>query len=80
MHLRLTVFLIALGLGAGALAQDLSTEQGKLSYAIGDGFSEFKIGFVNIPKVLDKAPQAQAARTRIEKEFAPKHCIQNEYS
>jgi FKBP-type peptidyl-prolyl cis-trans isomerase FklB len=39
MQLRLTVFLLALGLGTGAVAQDLSSEQGKLSYAIG-----FKIG------------------------------------
>ena len=34
--------------------------------------AQFKVGFVNIPKVLEKAPQAESARTRIEKEFAPR--------
>jgi len=40
------------------------------------GFSaqaaELKVGFVNVSKVLDQAPQAQAARRRIEKEFSPR--------
>jgi outer membrane protein len=31
-----------------------------------------KVGFVNVAKVLDLAPQAEAARQRIEREFAPK--------
>ncbi len=31
-----------------------------------------KVGFVNVSKVLDQAPQAQAASRRIEKEFAPR--------
>ena len=33
---------------------------------------ELKIGFVNAAKILDKAPQAELARTRLEKEFAPR--------
>lgn len=38
-----------------------------------DGASaEVKVGFVNVAKVLELAPQAEAARNRIEKEFAPK--------
>jgi outer membrane protein len=35
-------------------------------------FAEVKVGFVNVAKVLELAPQAEAARTRIEREFAPK--------
>lgn len=31
-----------------------------------------KVGFVNVPKVLDTAPQAAAARSIIEREFAPR--------
>lgn len=34
--------------------------------------AELKIGFVNIPKVLEKAPQAEGAKKRLEKEFAPR--------
>ena len=34
--------------------------------------TSLKIGFVNVAKVLDKAPQAEAARNRIEREFAPR--------
>jgi len=34
--------------------------------------AQVKIGFVNVGKVLDQAPQAEDARTRIEQEFAPK--------
>ena len=34
--------------------------------------AEVKVGFVNVAKVLDKAPQAESARARIENEFAPK--------
>ncbi len=34
--------------------------------------AEVKIGFVNVAKVLELAPQAEAARNRIEREFAPK--------
>ena len=34
--------------------------------------AEFKVGFVNVAKVLDQAPQARTASSRIEKEFAPR--------
>lgn len=40
--------------------------------APGVGGAEVKVGFVNVDKVLSQAPQAQAARERIEAEFAPK--------
>ncbi len=33
---------------------------------------EFRVGFVNVAVVLDQAPQAAAARARIEREFAPR--------
>lgn len=34
--------------------------------------AELKVGFVNVPRVLEKAPQASAAKKRLEKEFAPR--------
>lgn len=34
--------------------------------------AEVKIGFVNAEKLLQDAPQADAARTRLEQEFAPR--------
>jgi outer membrane protein len=34
--------------------------------------AELKIGFVNVPKVLEKAPQAESAKKRLEKEFSPR--------
>lgn len=34
--------------------------------------AELKVGFVNVPKVMDAAPQAEAARARIDNEFAPR--------
>jgi outer membrane protein len=34
--------------------------------------AELKIGFVNAAQILDKAPQAELARSRLEKEFAPR--------
>ena len=33
-------------------------------------FAELKIGFVNIPAVLEKAPQAEKAKKRLEQEFS----------
>ena len=33
---------------------------------------EFKVGFVNVPRVMEAAPQAIAARARIDDEFAPR--------
>jgi outer membrane protein len=35
-------------------------------------FAELKIGFVNVPKVMEKAPQAEKAKKRLEKEFSPR--------
>ncbi len=35
-------------------------------------FAELKIGFVNIPLVLEKAPQAEKAKKRLEQEFSPR--------
>jgi len=34
--------------------------------------AEIKIGFVNAAQVLEQAPQADAARKRLEKEFSPR--------
>ena len=34
--------------------------------------ADFKVGFVNVAIVLGQAPQAAAARARIEQEFAPR--------
>ncbi len=34
--------------------------------------AEMKIGFVNAARVLEEAPQADAARTHLEKEFSPR--------
>ena len=34
---------------------------------------ELKIGFVNTARVLEQAPQAEAARQRLEQEFAPRN-------
>ena len=33
---------------------------------------DLKVGFVNVPRVMDFAPQAKAARERIDGEFAPR--------
>ena len=34
--------------------------------------AQLKIGFVNAGKILDQSPQAEQARQRLEKEFAPR--------
>lgn len=34
--------------------------------------ADLKIGFVNVPKVLEKAPQAESAKKRLEQEFSPR--------
>lgn len=34
--------------------------------------AQLKLGFVNVPRVLDQAPQARAADDRLEKEFGPR--------
>lgn len=38
----------------------------------GAAHAELKLGFVNVPRVLDQAPQARAADQRLEKEFGPR--------
>ena len=59
-HLRAGILTAAtLLLGAGMFAAPASS-------------AEMKVGFVNVAKVLELAPQAEAARNRIEREFAPK--------
>ena len=40
--------------------------------AAGPAAAQLKVGFVNVPKVLDNAPQAKAADQRLEKEFGPR--------
>ena len=35
-------------------------------------FADLKIGFVNIPSVLEKAPQAEKAKKRLEQKFSPR--------
>ncbi len=35
-------------------------------------FADLKIGFVNIPAVLEKAPQAEKAKKRLEQRFSPR--------
>ena len=34
--------------------------------------AELKIGFVNVPKVLSGAPQAEKAKKEMEREFSPR--------
>jgi outer membrane protein len=41
-------------------------------FAVQAASAQVKVGFVNVAKVLELAPQAEAARNRIEREFAPK--------
>ncbi len=35
-------------------------------------YADLKIGFVNIPAVLEKAPQAEKAKKRLEQAFSPR--------
>ncbi|MFA6051455.1 MAG: OmpH family outer membrane protein [Methylobacter sp.] len=43
-----------------------------LLLAANASYAELKIGFVNIPAVLEKAPQAEKAKKRLEQEFSPR--------
>lgn len=46
---------------------------GVLLFGIGvPAAAQLKIGFVNVPKIMDQAPQAKAADKRLEKEFGPR--------
>ncbi len=40
--------------------------------AVHAGAADYKVGFVDAGKVLEEAPQAEDARTRLEREFAPR--------
>lgn len=43
-----------------------------LSLFCGTALAELKIGIVNAEKILEKAPQVEQARSRLEKEFSPR--------
>ena len=43
-----------------------------LIFVANASFADLKIGFVNIPAVLEKAPQAEKAKKRLELEFSPR--------
>lgn len=43
---------------------------GLMAYAV--NAEEIKIGFVNVPRILESAPQAAQAKKDLEKEFAPR--------
>ncbi|MCS4505653.1 Chaperone protein Skp [wastewater metagenome] len=59
-HRRVTGAVLVTALAAG------------LAFALPAGAAEIKIGFVNPAKVSNNAPQADAARRKLEKEFAPR--------
>lgn len=43
-----------------------------LMFVANVSFADLKIGFVNIPAVLEKAPQAEKAKKRLEQKFSPR--------
>lgn len=43
-----------------------------LMFTVQLSYAELKVGFVNVAKVLEKAPQAAKAKQRLEKEFSPR--------
>lgn len=43
-----------------------------LALASGVARAELKVGFVNVPKLLEKAPQAEKAKKELEREFSPR--------
>ena len=43
-----------------------------LLLVVGVQAAELKIGFVNVPRVLEKAPQAETAKKDLEREFSPR--------
>ncbi|MGZ5008954.1 MAG: OmpH family outer membrane protein [Methylobacter sp.] len=43
-----------------------------LLLAANASYADLKVGFVNIPAVLEKAPQAEKAKKRLEQEFSPR--------
>lgn len=45
---------------------------GGLLLQISAAHAELKIGFVDVPRILDNSPQAELASKRLEQEFAPR--------
>ena len=43
-----------------------------LMFVVNVSYADLKIGFVNIPAVLEKAPQAEKAKKRLEQKFSPR--------
>lgn len=43
-----------------------------LALGTGEARADLKVGFVNVPKLLEKAPQAEKAKKELEKEFSPR--------
>ncbi len=43
-----------------------------LMFTLNISHAELKIGFVNVAKVLEKVPQAEEAKKRLETEFSPR--------
>jgi outer membrane protein len=43
-----------------------------LLFVTNASFADLKVGFVNIPAVLEKAPQAEKAKKRLEQKFSPR--------
>ena len=50
----------------------MAFSSGSIGFASSVDAEEYKVGFVNVAKVLEQAPQAEDARGRIEREFAPR--------
>ena len=66
----ITLFLLLLGLTAYVPAGFGQTDVDQTDIAKG-----IKIGFVDIPYLIDEAPQSKAASIRLEREFAPRQEI-----
>ncbi len=43
-----------------------------LMFVANVSYADLKVGFVNIPAVLEKAPQAEKAKKRLEQKFSPR--------
>ena len=43
-----------------------------LLFVTNASYADLKIGFVNIPAVLEKSPQAEKAKKRLEQKFSPR--------
>ncbi|AOV16731.1 hypothetical protein BJI67_06335 [Acidihalobacter aeolianus] len=50
----------------------LFTVLGMLAFVPASEAATGKIGFVNVPEIMAKAPQAEAARAELQKEFQPR--------